>query len=382
MNAAESEHRLSAKSIVLFQIMGLLGASSLVAVYVQSPDHRFAWAQVLLASNFLVGLGLGGLLLVALHYVTGAQWSLPLRRVPEAMTVCLPLAAVGLAAVLLFSSSLYSAPASAEASESALHLLWMNRPFFLGRSLIYFILWIFFAVAIVGNSHRQDRDANPGPTELNRRLSAVFLVIFGITCWLASTDWLMSLDRDWSSTIFSVYNFAGLFLSAIAAMVLLVIWLKGQRVMQEVIHDNHLHDLGTLLFAMSCFWMYTWYCQYLLIWFVNNPEETTYLRLRWEGKWPVWMFLSLALNWAVPFVVLLFRSAKRSPLILGTVALIVIVGRWVDLSLMILPTQEEGSRLPGLLDSGMLLGTMGVFALGFAWRLRSAPLVPNEPVHA
>jgi hypothetical protein len=259
----------------------------------------------------------------------------------------------------------------------------MNRPFFLGRSLIYFVLWILFAVAIVGNSRRQDKDANPGPTKRNRRLSAFFLVVFGITCWLASTDWLMSLDRDWSSTIFSVYNFAGLFLSAIAAMILLVIWLKGQHEMREVIHDNHLHDLGTLLFAMSCFWMYTWFCQYLLIWFVNNPEETTYLRLRWEDKWPVWMFLSLALNWAVPFAVLLFRSAKRSPLILGTVALIAIVGRWVDLSLMILPTQEEGSRLPGLLDAGMLLGIMGVFALGVAWSLRSAPLVPvHEPGHA
>ena len=55
--------------------------------------------------------------------------------------------------------------------------------------------------------------------------------------------------------------------------------------MQGVVTDDQLHDLGILLFSMSCFWMYTWYCQYMLIWFVNNPEETSYLRVRWRENW-------------------------------------------------------------------------------------------------
>jgi hypothetical protein len=131
---------------------------------------------------------------------------------------------------------------------------------------------------------------------------------------------------------------------------------------------------------MSSFWMYTWYCQYMLIWFVNNPEETSYLRVRWRETWPVWMFLALALNWAIPFVVLLFRSAKRTAWLLGTVALLVLAGRWVDLSLMILPTQQDAHQQPGLLEAGILLGTVGVFLLVVFRRLRQAPLVPlHEP---
>ncbi len=95
-----------------------------------------------------------------------------------------------------------------------------------------------------------------------------------------------------------------------------------------------------------------------------------------RGTWPVWLILDLALNWGIPFVVLLFRSAKRTPWVLGTVALIVLAGRWVDLSLMILPTQPQASGQPGLLEAGLLLGTVGVFVLVVIRGLAKAPLAP------
>jgi hypothetical protein len=86
-----------------------------------------------------------------------------------------------------------------------------------------------------------------------------------------------------------------------------------------------------------------------------------YLRLRWQGNWPLVMFLDLALSWAIPFVVLLFRSAKRNPAVLEKVALIVLAGRCVDLWLMIGPWQ--GQMNPGLWELGILFGTAGLFVL-------------------
>jgi hypothetical protein len=372
---SEPRYRLSKSLALLFQVMALVGGITLVAGFFL--DAQRTWMSLLVASNCLVGLGLGGLLLVALFYVTGARWSVPFQRVPEAMTAALPVAAIGLAAVLVGCPSWYAAPAGDGLSESPLHRLWMNRPFFLARTVVYFGLWIAFAVALVGNSRRQDHDRATGPTEKNRLLSALFLVVFGVTCWLASTDWLMSLQGNWASTIFSVYNFAGIFLSALAAVIVLVIGLRRHGPLRAVLRDTHFHDLGTLLFAMSSFWMYTWFCQYLLIWYVNNPEETEYFRVRSQGHWPAWLYLDLALNWVVPFVVLLSRSAKRNPWILGTVSLLVLAGRWVDLSLMILPTQGSSGPFPGPLEAGWLLGTAGVFFVVFFWNLQRAPLLPT-----
>lgn len=381
MTAGELTYRLPAKAVLLFQGLAVLGVVTLAAGLLLEPQRT--WINLLLVSNYLVGLGLGGLLLVALHYVTGARWSVSLLRVPEAMTAVLPLAAVGLATVLLFRPSLYAwtVSASLRGSESPLQHLWLNRPFFLIRALAYFALWLAFAAALVRNSHRQDNDHDTARKGKNIRLSAAFLVVFGVTCWLASYDWIMSLEPEWSSTIFGVYNFAGLFLSGIAAVILLVIWLRRHSPLQAVLNDDHLHDLGTLLFAFSSFWMYTWFCQYLLIWYVNNPEETAYFRRRWHGNWPAWLFLDLVLNWGIPFLVLLFRSAKRNPLVLGTVAVVVLAGRWVDLFLMILPSQKDAVPALGAIEVGLLLGAGGLFALAVFRGLSKGSLVPlHEPI--
>jgi hypothetical protein len=287
-----------------------------------------------------------------------------------------------LAAVLLCRPSLYPwlDPASPRESASPLQRLWLNRPFFVGRSLVYLALWLAFAGMVVRNSRRQDSVRDAAPTIRNIRLSAAFLVVFAVTCWLASYDWIMSLEPDWASTIFGVYNFAGLFLSGVAAVSLLIIWLRRSSSLRTVLNADHWHDLGTLLFAFSSFWMYTWFCQYLLIWYVNNPEETAYYRLRWQGMWPTFMLLDVLLNWGIPFVVLLFRSAKRNPFVLGVVAVVVLAGRWVDLCLMVLPSQGEAVLIPGVMEAGLFVGTVGLFALTFFRSLSKASLVPlQEP---
>jgi hypothetical protein len=365
----------------VFLVLALLGGVALAVGLFQEPGRT--WTYVFLVGQYLVGLGLGGLLLVALHYVTGARWSLAVRRVPEAMTAVLPLAAIFLVGVLFLRPTFYpwSEPASSGGHESPLHHLWLNRPFFLIRSLVYLALWLVFALLVVRNSRRQDIDTDPAPTSKNVRLSALFLVVFGITCWLASYDWLMSLEPQWASTIFGVYNFASLFLSGLAAATLVVICLRRRSPLQNVLSEDHLHDLGTLLFAFSSFWMYTWFCQYLLIWFVNIPEETSYLRQRWQGNWPTLMFLDIGLNWGVPFIVLLFRAAKRDPVVLGTVAIVVLAGRWVDLFVMVLPSQGNTVPVLGALEVGLLLGTIGLFGLAVLRGLSRASLVPlHEPV--
>src|SRR5579859_2975027 len=83
MTSNEPTYRLPAKATLLFQGLAVLGGVTLAAGLFSQPQRT--WINLLLVSNYLVGLGLGGLLLVALHTVTGARWSVPLLRVPEAM---------------------------------------------------------------------------------------------------------------------------------------------------------------------------------------------------------------------------------------------------------------------------------------------------------
>jgi hypothetical protein len=418
MSQGELSFRPSRSAIVLCGALALLGGGALLYGFLQDAER--AWPNLLLVSFYLLGLGLGALVFVALQYVTGAGWSVGLRRVPEAMAAILPVAALGLAVVFLASPGLYpwarsttetevssqeaaiqarsasdrTAPlvAGAPGWYAGAHALpgrggplrpapplrraWFTEPFFLARGAVYLAGWLLLGMALVRNSRRQDQDGDPRDTRKNVRLSAAFLVVFGVTFWLASTDWIMSLEPEWSSTIFAVYQFAGVFLSGLAAIIVLAAWLRLLGPFCQVFTRQHAHDLGKLLFGFSTFWMYLWFCQYMLIWYVNNPEETAYFTRRLDGAWRPLFFLNLVLNWGIPFVVLLPRATKQRFGILAAVSLVILAGRWLDLYLGILPYFGEPAAETVAWEFGLMLGAAGLFGLVFFAALRKSALIP------
>ena len=349
-------------------------------------DPARMWANWLLVSYYALTLALGGMCFVAMHYASGASWAVALRRIPEAMAGVVPFAALAVVVVLVARPQLYLwttghfGPILAE-SALAFKRAWLNWPFFLVRAVVYGVVWSLFAWAIRRQSRLQDTGGDVSRTFANRRLSIAFLVVFAVTFSLASFDWVMSLEPAWYSTIFGVYNFAGLFTAALSAVILVAIWLERAGPLAGVVNDNHFHDLGKLLFAFCTFWAYIWFCQYMLIWYANIPEETAYYIARTHGGWSVLFWLNVVLNWALPFAVLLSRSAKRNRSVLGAVAATVLVARWVDLYVMIMPPIVGEHPHIGLWEIGLLAGGVGLFGLALTRALREAPIVPAGDPH-
>jgi hypothetical protein len=361
-------------------IVAVLGGATAAAGHVLDPDRM--WSNWLLASYYLLGLGLAGLLFVALSYVSGAHWSVAFRRVPEAMAATLPIGAVLVAIGVAARPSLYPwTHMTIGAEEGAFRQLWLTWSFFLVRAVVYLTLWLAFSAAILKISRAQDRGPEHDEGSLaglraNRRLSAAFIVVFALSFSLASFDWIMSREPAWYSTMFAVYNFAGLFLSGLAVLIIVAVWLASAGPLRHMLRDDHLHDLGKLLFAFSTFWMYIWFSQYMLIWYANIPEETVYFVARTRGPWEPLFFANVALNWAIPFVVLLRRDTKRHRTTLVRVAAIVLIGRWLDLYQMVLPPVLGGTPRLGVLEIGLAAGGAAVFVLALFRGLRRAPVVP------
>jgi hypothetical protein len=300
-----------------------------------------------------------------------------IRRVPEAMIGGILLGAVGLGLVFLIKPSLYpwiGEPLTEGATP--LRRAWYTYPSFLTRAAIYTVSWLVLGFALVRNSRRQDQDHALGRTRGNVRLSAAFLLVFGVTFWLACSDWLMSLEPDWASTMFGVYQFAGLFLAGLAAIIVLSAVLLWVGPFRGVLTKDHIHDLGKLLFGFSTFWMYLWIFQYMLIWYVNNPEETSYFTRRLQGGWRTLFILNIVVNWGIPFLVLLPRSSKRSIGILFAISLVILAGRWLDLYLAILPYAGAPSLSAVVWEIGLLVGGVGLFGLAFFAAFGRADVIP------
>ncbi len=381
MNLRELKLKIPRRLETGLKLLSALGGLTLVLGLVLTPQR--VWPNLLLLSFYLLTLSLAGMVFIALQYVCGAHWGVALRRVPEAMAKLIPLGGLLLLAILLAHPTLYSwtSPLGASAEPvPAFRQWWLSLPFFRARAIGFLLLWSVFAFAVVRESRRQDSDGAARHTRSNSRLSAAFIVLFAFSFWLASYDWIMSLEPRWYSTIFASYNFAGLFLGGLAALTLLLVWLREKTALAQVITENHFHDLGKLLFAFSTFWMYLWFSQYMLIWYANIPEETVYFVQRLHGYWGSLFVLDMVLNWVGPFFALLPRRNKQSPGVLVKVCIVLLVGRWLDLYLMIMPT-FAGKKLPiGLIEVGLAAGAFGIFMMAFFRVLRRAPLVPvNDP---
>ena len=356
-------------------LVGLGVAIFLIGLFM---DPQRLWGSVLLNSYYLLGLALAGLFLIAVQYLSSAGWGVVLRRIPEAMVALLPYGLAGISLVLLLRPSLYSWVGLVRDDPILVGFrgFWLSYGFFLARAVLYGAIWLAFARAILRHSRAQDRDGNVSHTHRNTALSAGFVVLFSLSFWLASFDWVMSLEPTWFSTIFGVYNFAGLFSSGLACVVIIVVWLQGQGVLRGIVTEEHLHDLGKLLVGFTCFWAYIWFSQYMLIWYANIPEETEYFIVRSSGAWGVLLILNVMLNWVVPFLALLPRGSKRSGSFMVKIALVILAGRWLDLYLMIFPSLSKNGPPFGLYEIGLTLGAAGLFGVIILAALSRAPLVP------
>lgn len=349
-------------------------------------DAPLAWSAYLIGMFFVLGLGVFGVLWLAILYLSGSAWSVTMRRIPEAMSTWLVPGGVLAMAVLLGAHTLYEW--SHTEVVAADELLAHKEPFLnltmftllVGGSVL---LWIVFAALFVRVSHRQDREGGMGPTRTNRVLSALFLVIFAITISIVSYYLLLSLDAHWFSTMFAVLVFTDIvqtgtaFIAVVAGAMIVTGTLKG------FLNENHLHSLGKMVFASTGFWAYIYFCQFMLIWYANIPEETAYFLRRLGNGWQTYFLLLPLVKFVVPFVVLLPRDAKRRAKTLIPVSLVILLAQFWELYLMVAPSVGTGAaaqaRIP-IVEFATTLGFLGLFTLVFGWSLsRHDPVPLKDP---
>ena len=361
--------------------LAIVSAIVLAIGAAMSPDR--VWSNLLIVGFYLVTLGLGGGLFMALTYIANSFWNVGFRRVPEALVGLLMPAGLGLLAVLAVRRNQYAwhPHGGGDAGTFWFKEMWSDPSFWLLRAVVYILLWIILSRALVGVSRRQDKSGGVGLSHMNKRLSAIFLIVYAATFSLASFDWLMLLEPMWFSTIWGVYNFAGMVQATLSVIIIFAIMLRKRGPLHSSFTDDHLHDLGKLLLGFSCFWMYIWFSQYMLIWYTNIPEETSYYLHRTQGPWAPLLVVNILLNWVAPFFILLPRPSKRSESVMMKVAVIVLIGRWVDLYIMVFPSTIGATPAFGIWEVAsicLLIAAIGwLFFRSFA---KAAPVPTGDPL--
>jgi len=351
-------------------------AVSLVGLFL---DRRQFFQSYLMTFMLLLGATLGSLALGMIHQLSGGAWGVVTRRIFGAASRVLPVLTLLYLPLLFGLHDLYEwthhevVEADPILSGKARYL---NTPFFLARTALYFAVWNAIAYFLNRWSLEQDRSPDPRIAQRMQMLSAGGLVAYGLTITFASFDWVMSLDPHWFSTIYGVLFMGGQGLTALAFLIIALAWLSRREPLNTIVVPAHFHDLGNLMLAFVMLWAYFSFSQYLIIYSGNLPEEITWYTRRLFTGWRVIGIGLVVFHFALPFLILLSRAVKRNPQLLVKVAIGVIVVRLIDLFWLIAPELHRDGFVLSWLDV-LLPVSLGCVWLGcFIWQLRGRPLLP------
>ena len=363
-------------------IFGIMIAIGVVTFALEvSTDPTRAYAAWLHNYCVFLFLGLAGTFFSAIHYITGATWSVAVRRIADAFSSYVPISLLLFVVVAIGIPHLYiwSSPAATQGAAAKLIAKggYLSPNFYMIRNVICLSLWSFFSWFFVRNSTRQDETRDLSLTKRNVKISAVFLVTFALTFTLASFDMLMSLEPTWYSTIFGVYCWAGLWQSGLAGIAIVTVILRRQGALNGVVSRAHYYDLGKLIFAFAVFWTYIAFSQFMLIWYANLPEEIEWMIHRIYTGWGAVIIAVVVLKWVIPFFVLMPQRWKENETVLLTVSAGVILGQWLDLYWVIYPAFSPEHATLSWNEIGVAVGFIGLFGWTVQAFLSRHPVAPH-----
>ncbi len=340
----------------------------------------------LVAFLFWVGISLGCLSALMLHYLVGGAWGFVIRRPLESAVMTLPLMGVLFLLLLPGLHVLYpwSVPEVVKHDPALQHKsVYLNVPFFVIRAIIYFVLWSGLASALRWGSSVQARTEDPRPTWRLQALSGPGLALTFLAVTFAMIDWGMSLEPHWFSTIYGAMLLVGGGLSALSAMVIVSSALARVEPLTELAKPEPFNELGNLMLAFVMLWAYMSFSQYLIIWSGNLTEEIPWYLRRSEHGWRWLAALLMIFHFFVPFFLLLFRSNKRQPQYLWRVAAFLLLMQWLNDIWLVIPAFPKAGWLWPIFLVGATAGIGGLWIALFAWLMAQRPLLPrNDPLLA
>src|SRR5690606_33902727 len=280
-----SEQYTFAGTAKIISLVAIVFGIAAVAFGLLSSEHIIVertYANLLLMGYYFTCVCAAGAFFVALQIVTQSAWSAGLIRIPQAMASILPIAAAILLVIVglgLFTHYLYHhwhAEGLTDPNSSNYDALvagkeaFLNVPVFLIRQILFMGFYSIFAYILAKLSYKEDLAGGLNSYKKSFKLSAIFLVIFGFTTPIWSFDTVMSLEAHWFSTMFGWYNFAAMWVSGLAAIIIILRLVKIAGYLSWVV-ENPLHDFRKLRFEFSIFWHYVLFALLISLWCSNIP---------------------------------------------------------------------------------------------------------------
>ena len=338
----------------------------------------------LYAYLFWIGIPLGSFSILLLHHTVGGFWGVAIRRMLESAALTIPLMALLFLPIIIAMPDLYEWSRPEVVAHDPIiqkKVAYLNVPFFIGRTVFYFLFWAGVGWLLVKWSKDQDTSDDPSIVKKFRTIAPISIVVYVLTMTFAAVDWGMSLEPHWFSAIYGGIFIIGQALTTFAFMILMLAVVAKRKPLADLLVTKQFHDLGNLLFAFTILWTYFSLSQFLIMWSGNLPEEAPWYVHRAQPGWNEIAMAIVALQFALPFFLLLQRFMKRKISYLWKVALLIFCLRFVDIFWYIMPAFNENLIDVHWMTYVAPIGFGGIWIGIFIEVLKRRPIVPiHDPL--
>ncbi len=396
---------LGAKTLLLFYIAVLASVVG-IGIGLLGMNSPVFWGTMIVTFVFWIGIGHAGTLISAVLFLFRQKWRTSVARTAEAMTVFAVMTA-GLFPLLhtgrpwldywLFPYPNQRGP------------LWVNF-----RSPL---LWDVFAVSTYATVSMvfwyiglipdfatiKDRAKNTlrrkvyGALSLGWRGTArnwshyemLYLILAGLSTPLVlsvhtivSFDFAVASLPGWHTTIFPPYFVAGAIFSGFAMVVTLMTLVRiGFKEFKNYVTLDHMEVMNKIIMTTGLLVGYAYASEFFIAWYSGNQYERFVFVNRAFGPygWSYWTMVTC--NVLIPQIFWL-KSMRRSIPVMFVVSIFVNIGMWFE-RFVITVTSLHRDFLPSSwgmyewtwFDSGVLIGSFGMFLTLFLLYLRLFPAV-------
>lgn len=340
--------------LVLCALAGLLNAKVMLSAWLPS-------------ALFALSLPLGALTILMVHRLTGGRWGDAVRQPLRTMTAMLPFALILLLPVLMRLDLVFpwaSADPAMLSEKVREKLAYLNVPFFLLRFAVCAAIWLAFTWVVLGSTSEDSEKAGNG------RKHALGLILHACAVSVFAIDWMLSLEPEFTSTIYALCEASAEVVGAFAVAVLVLAARRAVEVMPGGEEDVALsEDLANMLLGFVLTWIYLAFMQWLVVWGGDLPDEIHWYVIRGDNGWQYLLYLLIALQVAA-FAGLLSRDLKRSHAGLVWLAGTALAGHFADIFWRVRPPLFFDG-LPALWhDAVAWIGVSGLWLALFLFLLR------------
>ena len=199
---------------------------------------------------------------------------------------------------------------------------------------------------------------------------------------IVSTDFAVGIEPGWHTTLFPPYFVVGAIFSGFAMVMTLMVIIRKIYNFTNYITDNHMDAIARILIFISLIMGTAYATEIFVAWYSGNEYEMfTFFRNRITGDYTTQFWGMIICNAIIPQL-FWFRKIRRNWVGLLIISLFINLGMWFErfnivitsLTKDFLPSNWVAYK-PTIIDIGVYIGTIGIFACGVLLFIRYIPMM-------